>query len=299
MIDIVIPWLNPTNDWYEDYKKYCENESPGRIRDLNTMKYTLRSIAKNCKWLNKLYLVVYNEKQIPNWINKNCDKLKIIYHKDIIPQEFLPNFNSLITSLYIHKIPGLLDNVVISDDDMWFMKDIPEYIFFENNRPVHQFSGKPGIYKNKGPMWDDILRTTYNIFKKITNKEMIYTTYHMPLPINIKMQKFIWFKYKNILEASCKNAKIRRPYSITNELFYYLDEALNIAINKPIYKELITGSYIQLADNLNAEKLNTIIDNSHLICLNDNESLKNISQSLKFITDLGEKYFPKKSCFEI
>ena len=43
-VDIVLPWLNPTNAWFSEYKKYCENEDPCRIRDLNTMQPTLKGI---------------------------------------------------------------------------------------------------------------------------------------------------------------------------------------------------------------------------------------------------------------
>ena len=94
-IDIVVPWLNPNEKWYNEYKKYSKNENPARVRDFGTFKYVLRSIDKNINWLNKLYIILYDETQVPEWLNTNYDKVKIIYHKDLLPAERLPNFSSV------------------------------------------------------------------------------------------------------------------------------------------------------------------------------------------------------------
>ena len=105
-IDIVIPWLNPTKKWYETYKLYRENEEEGRIRDLNTIRPAIKSIIKNLPWIRYIWLIVYDEEQIANldWEELKNEKIKIVYHKDIIPNEFLPNFNSFLTLNYVYKI---------------------------------------------------------------------------------------------------------------------------------------------------------------------------------------------------
>ncbi len=299
-IDIVIPWLNPTDKWYEQYKLYCENENPGRIRDLNTIKYVLRSIEKNCTWLNKLYLVVFDEEQIPNWLNKDCNKLKIIYHKDIIPEEFLPNFNSTIVEMFIHKIPDISDNVIFVNDDMWFMKNIPAEMYFENDRPVHQYTIKNGKFNYRACMWDFILANTYELYHKITGAYHLFDTRHMPMPVNMNMQKFVWYKHENEILNSCKNAKIRKSHSLSNQLFYYLDEFNKHAINKPIYKTFICKA-IGLNDKTKYNDIENLIKSSHIVCLNDNETLtkRNEDNVRKWIDELGQKYFPNKSIFEV
>ena len=58
-IDVVLPWLNPTDKWFSEYKKYCEDENPCRVRDLNTMQPTLRGIIKNLPWVRYIWLIVY------------------------------------------------------------------------------------------------------------------------------------------------------------------------------------------------------------------------------------------------
>ena len=60
-VDIVVPWLNPTNKWLSEYSRFRESENIGRIRDLGTFKYLLRSIEQNVSWVNKVFVLLYDE----------------------------------------------------------------------------------------------------------------------------------------------------------------------------------------------------------------------------------------------
>ncbi len=46
------------------------------------------------------------------------NKLIIITHKDIIPEIYLPTFNSLCIELYLYNIPNLSNNFIYFNDDM-------------------------------------------------------------------------------------------------------------------------------------------------------------------------------------
>ena len=77
-------------------KKHIKfNAEDIRYRDYNTLKYLLRGINKYLPWIRNLYIIVEQESQIPEWLNR--DNVKIIYHKDALPQlkrqKFLNNKN--------------------------------------------------------------------------------------------------------------------------------------------------------------------------------------------------------------
>ena len=50
-----------------------------RFADNDELKYSLRSIEKNAPWISNVYIVTNG--QIPNWINFNNPRIKIVTHE--------------------------------------------------------------------------------------------------------------------------------------------------------------------------------------------------------------------------
>lgn len=143
-IDIVIAYVNMNDaEWRKTYNsfvldnnvsnKYINSEI--RFRDYGTLKACLRSIEQYMSWINNVYLIVSSESQIPEWINKN--NVNIVYHKDIIPEEFLPTFNSNTIELHLHNINNLSEKFIYFNDDMLLVgyNDVEDY--FIDNKCVH------------------------------------------------------------------------------------------------------------------------------------------------------------------
>ena len=100
-IDIVIPFYNDSDEeWSKVLYDYLKNEHSNdrqvtgeeRYRDWENFKYFFRGIEQNCKWVNKVFLIVASESQIPNWLNRNNSKLRIVYHDEYIPKELSNNY---------------------------------------------------------------------------------------------------------------------------------------------------------------------------------------------------------------
>ena len=140
-IDIVVPWVNPNDSvWRKEFeywkKKETGNKDACRYRDWGFIKFVLRSIEENCPWCRYVFLVLSGPSQIPDWLNIENPKLKIIFHKDYIPEEFLPTFNSNVIELFYSNIKELSENFILINDDMFFCQKKNEDFFFKNNIPV-------------------------------------------------------------------------------------------------------------------------------------------------------------------
>lgn len=292
-VDIVIPWLNPTEKWFSQYRNYCEDENPARIRDLNTIRPTIRSIIKNLPWIRYIWLIVFNEEQIPNdWEELNNEKIKFVFHKDIIPEEFLPNFNSVITSCFAHRIKGLSENFIWSDDDMIFMKLIPEEFFFDNDKPVHRrkdITIWKDLHCNR---YAEILNTTAQFIESITGKRYRANDYHMPMPISKNLAYFTFEKYKNEIMSSCENSKIRKNKNIA---FLSSIHTLTEVYDYCEYKEFpeIHQGVIHLHDYITKYKIENLLNNNHIVCINDSEELvKTWKEKANWIKELFHRMFP-------
>ena len=106
-MDIVITYVNSLDpEWQKDYEKHTNTPIlEKRFRDWGTLKYLFRGIAKNMPFIRKVFLVVSNDSQVPLWIDRN--KVEIVLHKDIIPAEYLPTFNSNTIEMHLHRIKEL------------------------------------------------------------------------------------------------------------------------------------------------------------------------------------------------
>ena len=135
MIDIVVPFYNDKDEhWKKIMYEYMEKEGSSdrqvigeeRYRDWDCFKYWFRGIENNCKWVNKVFLLVANETQIPDWLNTDYEKLRIVLHKEYVPKELLPTFNPMTIGAFIGYIPDLSDNYIACDDDYYLNKELEE-----------------------------------------------------------------------------------------------------------------------------------------------------------------------------
>ncbi|WP_412988387.1 Stealth CR1 domain-containing protein [Pediococcus siamensis] len=139
-IDFVVTWVDFQDPvWKAKYNEYrpqrlnlTNNEI--RYRDYGTFKYWFRSVEKYAPWVNKIFLVT--DKQVPEWLNTNNDKLVIVDHTDFIDPEFLPTFNSSVIELNIANIKQLSEKFVLFNDDMFLNDVVKKEDFFKNGMPV-------------------------------------------------------------------------------------------------------------------------------------------------------------------
>lgn len=135
-MDVVITYVDGNDPlWQQDYREYAGHRAlVKRFRDWGTLKYLLRGIESNMPFIRNVYLVVSRPSQIPSWAD--TENLKIVLHKDIIPEEFLPTFNSTSIEMFLHRIDGLDEEYLYFNDDMFpVSKCIPED-FFRDGRGV-------------------------------------------------------------------------------------------------------------------------------------------------------------------
>lgn len=139
-MDIVITYVDGNDPvWQKDYEKYTAVPAmTKRYRDWGTLRYLLRGIETRMPFIKNVFLVVSHESQVPAWADR--DKLKIVLHKDIIPEEHLPTFNSTTIEMFLHRIQGLDERYIYFNDDMFPVGDCDENLFYRDGKAVMGFS---------------------------------------------------------------------------------------------------------------------------------------------------------------
>ena len=139
-MDAVITYVNGLDPlWQDEYASVVGGEIlQKRFRDWGNQPYLLRGIRRHMPYINNVYLVVSGERQVPEWV-KDSD-MKVVLHRDIIPAEYLPTFNCNTIELFLHRIPGIDEQFLNFNDDMFPVRDSKAEDFFRDGKPVTGFS---------------------------------------------------------------------------------------------------------------------------------------------------------------
>ena len=144
-IDLVYLWVNDKDEEWQKKRKFwanklgvaenSQNNDVVRFRDNGELKYSLRSVEMFAPWINKIFIVT--DGQVPEWLDTNHPKIKVVDHKKIIPEEALPVFNSCAIETCIVNIPELSEYFLYANDDTFFSNPVePDYFFDEELKPI-------------------------------------------------------------------------------------------------------------------------------------------------------------------
>lgn len=133
-MDIIITYVDGLDsEWQADYAKCIgEKALTKRYRDWGTLPYLLRGVEKCMPFIEKVFLVVARESQIPKWVDRNT--VRIILHKDFIPTEYLPTFNSTAIEMFMHRIKDLSEEFIYFNDDFFPLLPCQPTDFFRNGK---------------------------------------------------------------------------------------------------------------------------------------------------------------------
>lgn len=265
-IDIVVPWVNPDDEnWKKDfdYWKFKEQgqKDACRYRDLGVFNFWFRCIEKNMPWIRYVFLILASPSQIPDWLNTDNPKLKIVYHNEFIPNTELPTFNSSVINCYIPFINELSENYILFNDDFFVMKPVEESNYFINDTPLGKFNPFGGNCIGKEPWYHNITNNSTIVHKYFKNK-IHFIPDHGPIAFNKNFQLFVHHYMNKDITAALSNSRFRQNKNITDWLFYDVAAITNKMINNK--KSLLKFQYV---NNPNLK------DISEIVCFNDNETL--------------------------
>ena len=139
-IDFVIIWVDGDDPvWKEERAKYdhpascLPNSNNFQFRDWGVLPYWFRSVERYAPWVRRIHFVTCGH--YPEWLNLDHPKLHFVRHEDFIPSEYLPTFSANPIELNIHRIPGLSEQFVYFNDDMFVAAPVKPTDFFINGLP--------------------------------------------------------------------------------------------------------------------------------------------------------------------
>lgn len=149
-IDLVYLWVDGDDPKWQAKKRALtgslsdnsETNNKGRYINNDELKYALRSVEKHAPWIRRIFIVT--DDQQPTWLNIDHPRIQVVDHKDMMPAEALPSFNSTVIEYFLHRIPDLSEHFLFANDDMFFNADLtPDFFFGKYGFPIVRLKRKP------------------------------------------------------------------------------------------------------------------------------------------------------------
>lgn len=330
-IDIVYLWVDGSDKKWCDTKhkwaskikgkEYKQTNAAGdiRYRDNGELMYSLRSVAECIPWINHIYIIT-DFNQCPKWLNKRHPKITIVPHRDIIPSDARPTFNSNSIEMCIPNIPGLSEHFLLMNDDFFINKKLsPSFFFTKSGKPrtlyvkrknpkrnigywldgtddyrstiilsaklIHDIYGKKMYKYSPSHGIDPYLKSTYAQCKKHPMiKPLIDAQIHNKFRTNHELQRWLFTLY-NVVHGH-GTLRRSRPYKSGH------NRIMDTIYNTLYFRSTRRSAYV-CARVVGHEKS---LKHTATFCIND--SVKNTPEMLQANADFLAKRFPNKSEFE-
>jgi hypothetical protein len=266
-LDIVYTYVNTTDlKWINKVKKYKptygDNLNIKRFNYFGEIIFSLKTVEKYFSWVNNIYIVHDDQEfDISFLTQKIRNKIKFIDHKEIIPNQYLPVFNSMLIEMFISEIPNLTDFFIYLNDDVFFGNYVTHDFFFDNNGIFKHFlvDMKKEYNSNRLINEPHLIRLTnvHNLTKKLFKQDFYYKSLHASWNLNKYAMKITFKLFNNFFLKMLETQRFRLYNEDTYEfllLSSIMAEHLKIARKFNIFKKIFI-----LQDNIDVQKYNYII----------------------------------------
>lgn len=333
VIDIIIPWVDGNDpDWIkarqdaERKNSIIKNaNSSVRYESWDNLQFIFRAIEKNLAWVNKVFLVTWGH--LPNFLNTDHPKLKIIKHRDYIPEEYLPTFNSNVIELNYHRIKELSENYVLFNDDCYPLLPISADYYFKDGVPCDEAVESPIMPVDVGEIsnyasyvkannvllinkhfskrkvqeldWDKWFFEGYgelierNRGLNYWNNFSGFHDYHMPVPLQKSTLETIWKEESELLDRVSHN-----QFRAADDLSQCISRYWNLCTGNFIPQKSIGKPYLVTIDNY--REVASAIRNKvcQMVCLTEDCTPEEFVLIKQQINNALLEVYPEKSSFE-
>ena len=337
-IDFVLPWVDGSDKEWMALKRRYENPddsvissdkdvfSDWRYRDYGLLRYWFRAVERFAPWVNRVFFVTCGQK--PDWLDESNPKLRLVNHKDYIPADYLPTFQSNTIELNLYRIADLSEQFVLFNDDTFLLRPVEPEFFFKKGLPVipcdlgvpHELgynnisrveinnSGvlklsldvehliRKNIRKYVNLHELGIKRAAKNFLSFAINRVVIFNSFgHMPQNHLKSTFSEIWRVKPQVMDTTSRS-RFRGDDNVNQ----WLACAWNMVSGRfyPANEKRRGVFYYVNADNLNQICDTIRRQASPQICLSDKDSSNKMEQFFHKVAEEFDKLLPDKSSFE-
>jgi len=291
-IDIVYTWVDGSRpEWQAGLRHACaqaahamawDAATPNRSLDRQELRYSLRSVASYAPWVRHIYIVTPNQR--PGWLAPSA-KITIVDQDGLLPdRRHTPSFNSHAIESHLDRIPGLTEQFLYVNDDMFFARPVlPGDYFDAAGRPRISFALRRRLHRRvlepyvEAPCGtplapDDGFRCAWKNSNRLLDEMFGARRRYLPSHHALATTRAIMARARELFAAAFSSVSSSRLRSLGDVTPLGLATYVGLYTGMAVDSGEVRGTVVQYSDRLlrNAIALSTIAADHKTLCLNDN-----------------------------
>jgi glycosyltransferase involved in cell wall biosynthesis len=310
-VDVVYTWVDGQDPAWEAARRARlaevggaavarEASGPARYVDHGELRYSLRSLHLFAPWVRRIHLVTAGQR--PDWLDVDHPRIHLVDHRDLLPPEALPTFNSHAIETAVHRIDGLAEHFLYLNDDFLLARPLRPERFFgaSGSTAVVASSHTIGLPDDHGdPDAPPFLRAAWN------NRELLHEAFgavvtrqlaHVPYAHRVSVLEELDRRFPDALAATARtpfrSATDVSPLSSLAQHFGLLTGTAHLAS--------LDLAYVDLSNADLERRLAAVASRTHdVICLADHHDHALRAERLqRVLHDFLEAYYPVAAPWE-
>jgi len=301
-IDMVFSWVDGSSAEYQRQRaqrmqSYVVGEgddSAARYRQINELKYALRSVHMFAPWVRRIFIAT--DSPAPEWLAEHPGVTIVRSEEFFADPSTLPTHNSHAVESQLHRIPGLAEHFLYSNDDMFFGRPVRPNLFFSPGGITKfvEAATRIGLGENdpRRSGFENAARVNRRLLRERFGKVITRHLEHCAAPLTRSVMADLEREFPDAMRRTAASRfRSATDVSVTNSLYHYYALMTGRAVEQTqarvAYVETTLRSALGQMDRLLARR------NRDMFCLNDG-SKPEISdeERTRAVTEFLERYFP-------
>lgn len=301
-IDMVFSWVEDSDPefrarWAAQMAQYVVgegDEAEARIRQIDELKYALRSVNMFSPWVRRIFIAT--DSVPPAWLAEH-PKITIVRGEEYFSDRAaLPTYSSHAVESQLHHIPELAEHFLYSNDDMFFGRPLKASMFFSPGGVTRFIEAKTRIglgandpersgYENAARVNRQLI---FERFGQVITRHLEHTAVPLRKSVLLEMEREFSEEFARTQSSVFRSCT---DISVTSSFYHYYALMTGRAVQqekaKVLYVDSTTREGLDLLPELRKKR------GYDFFCLNDS-SFPEVSatERRERVTNFLERYFP-------
>lgn len=308
-IDMVFSWVDGSEPGYVEERHrwgalsgLTSDSPPARYRQIDELRYALRSVHAFAPWVRRIF--VASDSPAPDWLDPGHPQVTFVRSEEFFADPgALPTFNSHAIESQVHRISGLAEHFLYSNDDMFFGRPVTPAMFFSPGG-ISRFveaTVRIGLGESD-PLrtgHDNAMRVNRALLRERFGRTITRHLEHTAAPLRQSVLAELEREFpEDFARTAASRFRSSHDISVTNSLYHYYALLTGRAVTQTALRVL----YVETTLARSAELLRRLERRRRyeMFCLNDG-SEPEIPEDVRVatVTSFLERYFPVPGPWEL
>jgi UDP-glucose 4-epimerase len=301
-IDIVFSWVDGSSAEFQrvralrmqSYVVGVGDDSAARYRQLDELKYALRSVYLFAPWVRRIFIVT--DSPTPRWLDEHPAVTIVPSTAFFLDQANLPTHNSHAIESQLHHIDGLSEHFLYSNDDMFFARPVSQDMFFSPGG-VSKFieaTTRIGLGDNSPERsgFENAARVNRRLLRERFGRVTTRHLEHAPTPLRRSVLEEMEREFStDFARTAASPFRSATDISVTNSLYHYYA----LLTGRAVVQSDARVKYVETTLKSSLKQMTALLRTRRedFFCLNDGSTPEiSIETRTSAVLDFLNSYFP-------